>query len=305
MTEPALDYEKVSKIGEGQYGVVYKARNVATNELVALKRINIDDRDGIPSTALREISVIRSLNHDNIVKLLDVLFAETKFYLVFELAEMDLGQFIRQYKPELVPFDISKNIFKQLISGLFFCHSRRVLHRDIKPQNILVNADYVVKIADFGLARAFTVPLRPLTNEVVTLWYRPPEVLFGDDFYSMGVDIWSSGCILAELLLGRAPFQGDSEIGQIHEIFKQLGTPDDDSWPGISENKIFRTTFPSWVRKSKEELFPDVAEDAALVLDRIFVYDQEKRMSANDILNSNYIQCCDEIDALPSQSMSQ
>jgi len=272
---------------------------------VALKRINIDDRDGIPSTALREISVIRSLNHDNIVKLLDVLFAETKFYLVFELAEMDLGQFIRQYKPELVPFDISKNIFKQLISGLFFCHSRRVLHRDIKPQNILLNADYVVKIADFGLARAFTVPLRPLTNEVVTLWYRPPEVLFGDDFYSMGVDIWSSGCILAELLLGRAPFQGDSEIGQIHEIFKQLGTPDDDSWPGISENKIFRTTFPSWVRKSKEELFPDVAEDAALVLDRIFVYDQEKRMSANDILNSNYIQCCDEIDPLPSQSMSQ
>ena len=179
MADPLLNYEKVKKIGEGQYGVVYKARNIATNEMVALKRINIDDRDGVPSTALREISLLQGLKHENIVKLLDVLFVEAKFYLVFELSEMDLGQFIRRFKPQLVPFEMSKSIFKQLVTGLFFCHSRRVLHRDIKPQNVLVDVDGSVKIADFGLARAFTVPLRPLTNEVVTLWYRAPEILFG------------------------------------------------------------------------------------------------------------------------------
>ena len=179
MEDVMKDYEKLDKIGEGQYGVVYKARNVTSDELVALKRIAIDERDGVPSTALREISLLQGLKHENIVRLIDVLFVEARFYIVFELSDMDLGQFIRRFRPKLVPLEVSKSIFKQLISGLYFCHSRRVLHRDIKPQNLLINKDGVMKIADFGLARAFSIPLRPLTNEVVTLWYRPPEVLFG------------------------------------------------------------------------------------------------------------------------------
>ena len=115
------------------------------------------------------------------------------------------------------------------------------------------------------------------------------EVL-GDDFYSMGADVWSSGCILAELLLGKAPFQGDSEIGQIHEIFKQLGTPEESTWPGISKNKLFRTTFPNWVRQPTKVLYPGVSSDSAIkLMESIFVYDQEKRVSTKDILNSSFI----------------
>ena len=175
-----LNFKKIAKIGEGQYGVVYKARMNSTGQLVAMKRIMIDENEGIPSTALREISLLQNLKHENIVRLLDVLHLDTRFYLVFELLEMDLGQLLKKNRPKTLPIDLSKSFFKQMIEGLFFCHTRRVLHRDIKPQNLLIGAHGVLKIADFGLARVFQVPQRPLTNEVVTLWYRPPEVLFGN-----------------------------------------------------------------------------------------------------------------------------
>ena len=175
-----LNFEKLGKIGQGQYGVVYKARMVATGHEVALKRILIDEYDGIPSTALREVSLLQDLKHQNIVKLIDVLHVDAKFYLVFELLEMDLGQLLKSARPDVFPIEVTKSLFKQLIEGLYYCHSRRILHRDIKPQNLLLSSEGVLKLADFGLARLFSLPLRALTTEVVTLWYRPPEVLFGE-----------------------------------------------------------------------------------------------------------------------------
>ncbi|XP_075758045.1 cyclin-dependent kinase 2 isoform X2 [Pelodiscus sinensis] len=194
------NFQKVEKIGEGTYGVVYKAKNKATGEVVALKKIRLDtETEGVPSTAIREISLLKELNHTNIVKLLDVIHTENKLYLVFEFLHQDLKKFMDSSSVSGIPLPLIKSYLFQLLQGLAFCHSHRVLHRDLKPQNLLINAEGAIKLADFGLARAFGVPVRTYTHEVVTLWYRAPEILLGCKYYSTAVDIWSLGCIFAEM----------------------------------------------------------------------------------------------------------
>ncbi|XP_020845653.1 cyclin-dependent kinase 2 isoform X2 [Phascolarctos cinereus] len=194
------NFQKVEKIGEGTYGVVYKAKNKVTGEVVALKKIRLDtETEGVPSTAIREISLLKELNHPNIVKLLDVIHTENKLYLVFEFLHQDLKKFMDASALTGIPLPLIKSYLFQLLQGLAFCHSHRVLHRDLKPQNLLINAEGSIKLADFGLARAFGVPVRTYTHEVVTLWYRAPEILLGCKYYSTAVDIWSLGCIFAEM----------------------------------------------------------------------------------------------------------
>ncbi|NP_001230956.1 cyclin-dependent kinase 2 [Cricetulus griseus] len=196
------NFQKVEKIGEGTYGVVYKAKNKLTGEVVALKKIRLDtETEGVPSTAIREISLLKELNHPNIVKLLDVIHTENKLYLVFEFLHQDLKKFMDASAVTGIPLPLIKSYLFQLLQGLAFCHSHRVLHRDLKPQNLLINAEGSIKLADFGLARAFGVPVRTYTHEVVTLWYRAPEILLGCKYYSTAVDIWSLGCIFAEMHL--------------------------------------------------------------------------------------------------------
>ncbi|XP_017374891.1 cyclin-dependent kinase 2 isoform X1 [Cebus imitator] len=196
------NFQKVEKIGEGTYGVVYKARNKLTGEVVALKKIRLDtETEGVPSTAIREISLLKELNHPNIVKLLDVIHTENKLYLVFEFLHQDLKKFMDASALTGIPLPLIKSYLFQLLQGLAFCHSHRVLHRDLKPQNLLINTEGSIKLADFGLARAFGVPVRTYTHEVVTLWYRAPEILLGCKYYSTAVDIWSLGCIFAEMHL--------------------------------------------------------------------------------------------------------
>ncbi|XP_075967054.1 cyclin-dependent kinase 2 isoform X2 [Anarhichas minor] len=193
-------FQKVEKIGEGTYGVVYKAKNKVTGETVALKKIRLDtETEGVPSTAIREISLLKELSHPNIVKLRDVIHTENKLYLVFEFLHQDLKKFMDSFTVAGIPLPLVKSYLFQLLQGLAFCHSHRVLHRDLKPQNLLINAQGEIKLADFGLARAFGVPVRTYTHEVVTLWYRAPEILLGCKYYSTAVDIWSLGCIFAEM----------------------------------------------------------------------------------------------------------
>ncbi|XP_074710144.1 cyclin-dependent kinase 2 isoform X1 [Strix uralensis] len=161
------NFQKVEKIGEGTYGVVYKARNKVTGEVVALKKIRLDtETEGVPSTAIREISLLKELNHPNIVKLLDVIHTENKLYLVFEFLHQDLKKFMDSSSISGIALPLIKSYLFQLLQGLAFCHAHRVLHRDLKPQNLLINADGAIKLADFGLARAFGVPVRTYTHEV-------------------------------------------------------------------------------------------------------------------------------------------
>nr|KAF6283900.1 cyclin dependent kinase 5 [Pipistrellus kuhlii] len=214
-------YEKLEKIGEGTYGTVFKAKNRETHEIVALKRVRLDDDDeGVPSSALREICLLKELKHKNIVRLHDVLHSDKKLTLVFEFCDQDLKKYFDSCNGDLDP-EIVKSFLFQLLKGLGFCHSRNVLHRDLKPQNLLINRNGELKLADFGLARAFGIPVRCYSAEVVTLWYRPPDVLFGAKLYSTSIDMWSAGCIFAELAnAGRPLFPGNDVDDQLKRIFR-------------------------------------------------------------------------------------
>ena len=238
-------YQKLEKIGEGTYGVVYKAKDRITGEVIALKKIRLEAEDeGIPSTAIREISLLKELQHPNIVRLYDVVHTEKKLTLVFEYLDQDLKKYLDVCEGGLEE-GIMKSFLYQLLRGVAYCHHHRVLHRDLKPQNLLINREGELKLADFGLARAFGIPVRSYTHEVVTLWYRAPDVLLGSRKYSTPVDIWSIGCIFAEMCNGRPLFPGNSDTNQLDRIFQKLGVPDEVDYPGIAD-------LPDWPKvKSK------------------------------------------------------
>ncbi|CAL1281972.1 unnamed protein product, partial [Larinioides sclopetarius] len=207
-------------ITPGTYGVVYKGKHKKTGRIVALKKIRIENEDeGVPSTALREISSLKELKHPNIVGLLEVVMQESRLYLVFEFLSMDL-KFVFLYHIYIYIFVSFQSYLYQILDGILYCHRRRIIHRDLKPQNLLIDQQGAIKIADFGLARAFGIPVRVYTHEVVTLWYRAPEVLLGSPRYSTPIDIWSIGCIFAEMANKAPLFRGDSEIDQLYRIFR-------------------------------------------------------------------------------------
>ncbi|XP_004401701.1 cyclin-dependent kinase 2 isoform X5 [Enhydra lutris kenyoni] len=228
------NFQKVEKIGEGTYGVVYKAKNKVTGEVVALKKIRLDtETEGVPSTAIREISLLKELNHPNIVKLLDVIHTENKLYLVFEF-----------------------------------------LHQDLK------------KFMDASALTGIPLPL----IKVVTLWYRAPEILLGCKYYSTAVDIWSLGCIFAEMVTRRALFPGDSEIDQLFRIFRTLGTPDEVVWPGVTSMPDYKPSFPKWARQDFSKVVPPLDEDGRSLLSQMLHYDPNKRISAKAALAHPFFQ---------------
>jgi serine/threonine protein kinase len=285
---PMERYQKLEKIGEGTYGVVYKSRDKQTGDTIALKKIRLeDDNEGVPSTAIREISLLKSLNHPNVVRLRDVVHDETKLYLIFEYLDQDLKKYMNTVGTGLPPHTVKSFMF-QMLSALVFCHTHRVLHRDLKPQNILIDKQGSLRLADFGLARAFGLPIKTYTHEVVTLWYRAPEILLGGRQYSTPVDIWSVGCIFAEMAQKRPLFMGDSEIDQLFKIFKVLGTPNEDTFPGVSALPDFKSTFPKWRQQSLERLVPNLCANGIDLLAQMVCYDPAKRISARAALNHPY-----------------
>ncbi|KAJ7160020.1 kinase-like domain-containing protein [Mycena crocata] len=295
-------YSKIEKIGEGTYGVVYKARDVSSGSIVALKKIRLEAEDeGVPSTAIREISLLKELNDEHIVRLLDIVHADQKLYLVFEYLDVDLKRYMENGNRDHAPISphVVKKFTHQLTAGLRFCHGHRILHRDLKPQNLLIaqapgerdehgNSE-ILKLADFGLARAFGVPMRTYTHEVVTLWYRAPEVLLGARHYSTGLDMWSVGCIFAEMAMqGQPLFPGDSEIDQIFKIFRILGTPDEASWPGLQALPDYKPTFPQWSAQELARIVPNLDKDGIDILQATLMYDSSKRISAKRALLHPY-----------------
>jgi len=296
------DYLKIEKIGEGTYGVVYKAKNRKTGVMVALKKIRLEnDEEGVPSTAIREISLLKELQHSNIVCLEDVLMQEKKLYLVFEFLCMDLKKYLDSFPSGYrTEESLVKSYTYQILQGILYCHQRRVLHRDLKPQNLLIDGKGVIKIADFGLARAFGIPVRVYTHEVVTLWYRAPEVLLGSPRYSTPIDIWSIGCIFAEMVTKKPLFHGDSEIDQLFRIFRTLGTPTDDVWPGVSGMPDYKPSFPNWKGGDIANNVKHMHEDGIDLLKKMLVYDPAYRITAKSALNHSYFQDLDK-STLPSK----
>lgn len=274
-------FQKIEKIGEGTYGVVYKAKDSVTGKIVALKKIRLDtDTEGVPSTAIREIALLRELEHPNIVTLLDVIHFDNNLYMIFEFLNQDLKKYMDIAGPTGLPLPLVKSYLNQLLQGIAYCHSHRVLHRDLKPQNLLIDCNGNIKLADFGLARAFGLPVRSFTHEVVTLWYRAPEILLGCKYYSTGVDIWSIGCIFVEMIVRKALFPGDSEIDQLFRIFRTLGTPDDRNWPGVSELPDYKSTFPNWPPRDLSEVVSELEGAGIDLLKGMLTYEPGRRISA-------------------------
>ncbi|KAH3765340.1 cell division control protein 2 [Pelomyxa schiedti] len=293
--ESMTRYQKEEKLGEGTYGIVFKAIDRQTGEFVAMKKIRMDpaDEEGVPSTAIREIALLRDLRHPNIVTLRDVVSGNNKLYLVFEFLDQDLKKYMESTS-KVVSGSLVKSYLFQILLGLDYCHSHRIIHRDLKPQNLLIDRAGNLKLADFGLARAFGIPLRAYTHEVITLWYRAPEILLGSQNYGTSVDIWSTGVIFAELLVKQPLFPGDSEIDQLFQIFRLLGTPNERVWPGVSHLPDFKVSFPVWPPLAFSSVFPNAEPAAVNLLESMLVYQPERRISARVALKHPYFLTLDK-----------
>lgn len=349
------NYPKIEPLGEGTYGEVYKSIG-PNKQLVALKCIKLDQlNEGVPCTAIREIAILKELKHPNVVRLVDLVHSMDQLTLVFEYCNYgDLKAYINNVAGDgkgLPPKQV-KNFMRQMLKGIEYCHMQSVLHRDLKPQNILVNAGSTsatgtssspagssathmqqkqfiggsssshnghrmtnnppqnvpstdkieLKLGDFGLARSFGIPVRKLSHEVVTLWYRSIDILLGSQSYGYGVDIWSLGCIFAEMVTGKPLFTGKDEMSQLANIISKMGLPSATDWPDVKQlpnydiliNKIARkTSIPCHGRISKEQFSKDILHnklDPAGVdlLYRMLEYDPNKRPSATECLKHPY-----------------
>ncbi|KAL6293241.1 hypothetical protein ACE6H2_001383 [Prunus campanulata] len=284
-------FEKLDKIGQGTYSNVYKARDALTGKIVALKKVRFDNLE--PESVkfmAREILILRRLDHPNVVKLEGLVTSRMScsLYLVFEYMEHDLAGLaaspaIKFTEPQV------KCYMHQLLSGLEHCHNRHVLHRDIKGSNLLIDNGGVLKIADFGLASFFDPNHKqPMTSRVVTLWYRPPELLLGATDYGVGVDLWSAGCILAELLAGKPIMPGRTEVEQLHKIFKLCGSPSEEYW---KKSKLPHATIFKPQQSYKRciaETFKDFPPSSLPLIETLLAIDPAERQTATAALRNEF-----------------
>ncbi|XP_059813672.1 cyclin-dependent kinase 17-like isoform X7 [Hypanus sabinus] len=277
-------YVKLDKLGEGTYATVYKGRSKLTDNLVALKEIRLEHEEGAPCTAIREVSLLKDLKHANIVTLHDIIHTEKSLTLVFEYLDKDLKQYLEDCGNVINIHNVKLFLF-QLLRGLAYCHHRKVLHRDLKPQNLLINEKGELKLADFGLARAKSVPTKTYSNEVVTLWYRPPDVLLGSTEYSTQIDMWGVGCIFYEMATGRPLFPGSTVEEELHFIFRVLGTPTEATWPGILANEDFRSyNYPKYRPEPLVNHAPRLDPEGLDLLSKLLQFEGKKRISAQQAM---------------------
>lgn len=278
-------YYLIGKIGEGSFGVVYKCLNSDTGDIVAMKKIFFHEHEGVPSSVIREISLLKEMNHDNIVTLLEVLTSDNNVSLIFELLDRDLEDFMIYFR--LDPRTV-KSFLHQILRGVAYCHSRKIIHRDLKPNNLLIDCSKnVVKIADFGLARAIGIPLRSLTSEVANIQYRAPETLLGFVQYSTPVDIWAVGCIFGEMVKHRQMF-GGGEDDQLLKIFKIMGTPDEQTWPGVTSLFPFVKNLAKYPPKDLAQQVPGLEPAGVELLGEMLCLNPDKRITAHNALKHKY-----------------
>ncbi|KAL1090019.1 hypothetical protein V6Z11_D07G060200 [Gossypium hirsutum] len=295
------EYERLNKISEGTYGVVFRARDKKTGEIVALKKVKILDRReleefGFPLTSLREINILASFNHSSIVKVKEVVVDDhDNVYMVMEYMEHDLKALMESMKWPFSTSDV-KCLMLQLLEGVKYLHDNWVLHRDLKTSNLLLSNQGELKVCDFGMARQYGSPQKQYTTKVVTQWYRAPELLLGAKTYSTAVDMWSVGCIMAEMLAKQPLFKGTSEIDQLRKIFDTLGTPNEKIWAGFSELPGSKANYSKQRYNLLRKKFPvasftgsAVLSDAGFdLLNRLLTYDPEKRITADDALKHDW-----------------
>ncbi|KAJ6757290.1 hypothetical protein OIU74_026522 [Salix koriyanagi] len=284
-------FEKIDKIGSGTYSNVYKARDLLTGKVVALKKVRFDNLE--PESVkfmAREILILRRLDHPNVVKLEGLVTSRMScsLYLVFEYMEHDLAGLAASPAVQFTEPQV-KCYMHQLLSGLEHCHNRGVLHRDIKGSNLLIDNEGILRIADFGLASFFDPNHKhPMTSRVVTLWYRPPELLLGATDYGVGIDLWSAGCILAELLAGKPIMPGRTEVEQLHKIYKLCGSPSDEYWKKskLPNATVFKPREP--YKRCIRETFKDFSPSSFPLIETLLAIDPAERQTATAALKSEF-----------------
>ena len=284
----ASSYVKSHVLGQGTYSIVYKGHSRLTQKLVALKEIHLERDEGVPFTAIREVSLLKQLKHCNIVTLHDIISTSRTLTLVFEFVDRDLSRYMEQCDHRISRVNVCLFLY-QLLRALSYCHSKMILHRDLKPQNILISSIGELKLADFGLARAKSIPTKTFTDEVVTLWYRPPDVLLGNTDYGTSIDMWGVGCIFFEMIAGHTLFTALDPKKQIGCIFEIIGTPSEENWPGIeailSSNSIDSTPTSG---RDLAHMAPRLDEQGIDLLVRLLRCNPNSRIPSGDAIKHEY-----------------
>lgn len=294
LDEALSHYTVLEHIGAGTYADIFKAtlRGEAPPNFVVIKRMAMNSDEGVCCTALREVALLQQCDHPNVIRLREIVHSDRHLYAIMDHLDLDLRAYTKACGP-MTSMRLLQNMACMCFRGIEYCHAMRIMHRDIKPSNILVNVETMqVKLADFGLARSFSLPLKQCTHEVVTLWYRAPEILMGAKMYGPAIDIWSMGTVFVEMVTGKAAFQGDSEIGTLFYIFRLLGTPTEDTWPGLYALPDFKPTFPRWktdgLEKRLAEMAPHMCPDGLQLLMACWTYADATRPSARRCLTFEF-----------------
>jgi len=311
------NYEELAIIGRGAYGTVFKARDVENDRTVALKRVRIvnnTDEKGVPVSTLREITLLKQLDnysHPNIVRMFDAFQTysenhgsdgcESVLTIVFEHVDQDLSMFLQKYPAPALPEQLIKDLMYQMLSGLDYLHINRLIHRDIKPQNILITKNKQVKIADFGLARVYGF-CKLITSVVVTLWYRSPELLLQCPYATL-VDLWSVGAIMAEMYNRRPLFPGKSDVDQLQKVINIIGAPEQKEWP--EKSSLPWKNFMNCKGINLRHLVPDISSEGFDLLKGLLVFDPSKRFNAQQSLAHPYFDDIDRGDSQDSGISSQ
>ncbi|XP_006817341.1 cyclin-dependent kinase 9-like [Saccoglossus kowalevskii] len=309
--DEVVKYEKLAKIGQGTFGEVFKAKHRKNKQIVALKKVLMEnEKEGFPITALREIRILQLLKHENVVNLNEICRTKANqfnrykgsIYLVFEFCEHDLAGLLSNHNVKFSLGEI-KEVMRQLLNALYYIHCNKVLHRDMKAANILITKNGVLKLADFGLARAFSISKASgsnrYTNRVVTLWYRPPELLLGERNYGPLIDLWGAGCILAEMWTRSPIMQGNTEQHQLTLITHLCGSISTEVWPDVDKLELYsKLELPKGQkRKVKERLKAYVRDQYALdLIDKLLSLDPAQRLDSDAALNHDFFW----MDPMPS-----
>lgn len=286
------NYEVVKALGQGTWGIVHMAKQKTTGRVVAIKKIKSErPEEGVNFTAVREIKLLRDFKHENVIELVDVFTtADMAVCLVYECADTDLEKILKNRAISISLADTKMHLLS-LLRAISACHERWILHRDLKPDNCLFLKDGTMKLADFGLARMYGTPKTRLSPQAITLWYKPPELLLGASEYSAAADIWSCGCIFAELLLRRPFLQGNqTDISQLSVIFQVFGTPTETNWPDYNTLPLC-TRGLEWDTCAPipfDEIFTAAPADCISLLRSMLVLDPNKRFTASQCLSHPY-----------------
>lgn len=286
-----LDYERLGILGEGALSIVYKGKRKRDNKIVAIKYLKKTNQGPMRKEVFREIQLLRSLDHDNIVKLHELLLDDKlkNLCLVLEYCPHSVDQLISN-SPDRIPMNQIKAISKQMFRGLDYLHKNYIIHRDLKPENLLISVKGELKIIDLDMSRKYREQDKEMSPGLITRWYRPPEMLLEAPTYGPEVDMWSAGCIIMEIFLKKPFFKGESDVHQINLIISMIGMPKESSWPGLRRCRYYKNISVDRVNefyRLEGELLQLGLDDAGLIKG-LFVYDPERRLTSEECYNHSW-----------------